>query len=206
MRGQRVFRAAVLIGLGTLAGLGIAAGGGQRTLSLDHLIVRRLDIVDARGVVRLTAASPVPDPVMGGRTYKRKFSGSGILLYDANGDERGGLGVQDIPGSAVAIALDHANNDAIGWRVMPDGSVSFIVNERGALKKDAAGRMLPNPQAATRFKLSVAADGTPTLALNDRDSHPRVRISVSKEGYGEIEFLDAQGRVLSTLAPERTRR
>jgi hypothetical protein len=50
--------------------------------------------------------------------------------------------------------------------------------------------------------LSVAPDGTPSIALNDKQSRPRVRVTVTPEGYGALEFLDAEGRVLQSLAPE----
>jgi len=40
-------------------------------------------------------------------------------------------------------------------------------------------------------------------AVEDR---PRVRIKVTPEGYGAIEFLDAEGKVVQTIAPEADRK
>lgn len=61
---------------------------------------------------------------------------------------------------------------------------------------------MPGTDAATRIALTVAADGTPAIALADRQDRPRLRLTVTEEGYGAIEFLDAQGKVVQTLAPE----
>ena len=48
----------------------------------------------------------------------------------------------------------------------------------------------------------VGPDGTPAIALNDKADRTRLRLTVTAEGYGAIEFLDAQGRVIHTLAPK----
>ena len=50
--------------------------------------------------------------------------------------------------------------------------------------------------------MTVAADGSPSIALADKQNRPRLRLSVTKEGFGAIEFLDAQGKIVDTLAPE----
>ena len=57
-------------------------------------------------------------------------------------------------------------------------------------------------ETSTRIKLSVAADGTPAVALADKADRPRVRMTVTPEGYGAIEFLNAEGEVIHVLAPE----
>jgi hypothetical protein len=50
--------------------------------------------------------------------------------------------------------------------------------------------------------MSVAADGSPSIALADKQNRPRIRLTLTKEGFGAIEFLDAEGKVVDTLAPE----
>ena len=57
-------------------------------------------------------------------------------------------------------------------------------------------------QVPTRIQMVVGADGTPAIALNDKQDRTRLRLTVTAEGHGAIEFLDAQGRVVHTLAPE----
>lgn len=94
--------------------------------------------------------------------------------------------------------------DAIGWRVSPDGSVSFVINQAPTLIRDPGlgGALVPGVLTPTRMELSVAADGTPTVALSDKNDKPRVRLTVTEEGFGAIEFLNASGEVIHTIAPE----
>jgi len=169
----------------------------------DRLAVRRLDIVDEKGVIRMVIAAPTPPPIVDGIQFKRAFPVSGLVMFDKNGSERGGFGVADIEGSAAVLAQDHTNGDAIGWRVMPDGSVMFVMNERAPIKHDPSlgGKMVPDT-GPNRVKLSIAANGTPSIDLADKQERPRLRLTVTDEGFGSIEFLDAQGRVVNSITPE----
>jgi hypothetical protein len=128
---------------------------------------------------------------------------AGITLFDQHGSERGGFGVADIEGSAAVLAQDHVNGDAIGWRVMPDGSVAFVMNERPPMIREPAlgNRLVPGVQSASRIRMAVGADGTPSIAFGDKQDRPRVRITIT-EGHGAIEFLDAAGKVIESVAPE----
>ncbi len=179
-----------------------------KEIDQERLTTRRLDIVDANGVIRITLAAPAPPPIVDGVQYKRAFPVSGITLFDSNGSERGGYGVADIEGSATVLTQDHVNADAIGWRVMPDGSVSFVINERPPIIREPAlgNHIIPGVPSPTRIKMSVAANGTPTIDLADKKDRPRLRLTVTEEGFGAIEFLNADGKVIERLAPEATSR
>lgn len=170
----------------------------------ERIVVRRIDVVDDNNVIRLSLASPTPQPVIDGIQYKRAFPVSGLVMFDAQGNERGGYGVADIEGSAAVLAQDHVNGDAVGWRVMPDGAISFSMNQRASIHREAAlgDRIIPGTDGATRIAMTVAADGTPAIALADRQNRTRLRLTVTAEGHGAIEFLDAEGKVVHTLAPE----
>src|SRR5690349_7980409 len=69
-----------------------------RVNKVDHerLAVRRIDVVDDKGVIRLVLSAPTPPPIIDGVQYKRAFPVSGLTYYDQQGNERGGLGVADI--------------------------------------------------------------------------------------------------------------
>lgn len=196
---MRFIQCIAFVGLAFLSGTAFAADSTAPVT--DHITARRIDIVDDKGVVRLTLAAPTPDPVIGGKVYKRTFPVAGMVLFDDKGDERGGMGVADIPGSAVVLALDHTNSDAIGWRVMPDGSISFVMNARAPVKTDTNGKVKA-AMGQSRAQLSVGADGSPALSLNDKDEHPRIRLAITAEGYGALEFLDKDGKVVNRIVPE----
>ena len=174
----------------------------------DRLAVRRLDIVDEKGTIRMSLAAPTPAPIIDGIQYKRAFPVSGLTIFDKDGSERGGYGVADIEGTAVVAAQDHINGDAIGWRIMPDGSVTFQINERAPIKHEAAlgGHIAPATSAASCIRLSVAATGTPSIDLQDKEDRPRLRLTITEQGFGSIEFLDAQGKVVDSLTPELAKR
>jgi hypothetical protein len=175
----------------------------------DRLVVHRVDVVDDDGTIRMTLAAPTPAPIIDGLQYKRAFPVAGMTVYDKNGNERGGIGVGDIDGGGAAItAEDHVNGDAVGWRVMPDGSIMFAMNERSPVRREPAldNHIVPGVGGATRVRMNVAADGTPSIALADKQDRPRVQITVTPEGFGAIEFLDANGKVVETLAPEADKR
>jgi hypothetical protein len=174
----------------------------------ERLAVRRLDIVDDNGVIRLTLAASMPDPIVDGVQYRRAFPASGITIYDESGSERGGFGYAQIEGGAAVLAQDHRTGDAIGWRVMPDGAVSFLINQAPAEVREPAlnNRLIPGVASPSRIRMNVAADGAPRIELADAQDRARIRLALTSEGYGALEFLDADGRVIDSIVPERARR
>lgn len=175
---------------------------------LDHerLTVRRLDVIDENGVIRMTLSADLPDPIVDGIQYRRIHPAAGLTLYNERGDERGGLAILEAPeGGVAALALDHATGDAIGWRVSPDGAVRFIVNQAPAEIREPAlgGAAIPGVHSPTRLRLSVAPDGTPSVELADGADQARIRLGLSPEGYGVLEFIDADGGIVGSFSPER---
>ncbi|WP_315385999.1 hypothetical protein [uncultured Stenotrophomonas sp.] len=170
----------------------------------ERITARRIDIVDEKGVIRMTLSGQTPAPIIDGIQYKRAFNVAGMVLYDDKGSERGGFGTADGDGGMAVLALDHPAMDAIGWRVSPDGEVRFSINQAPPLIREPRldNRLIPGVQTPTRIQMVVGADGTPAIALNDHQDRTRLRLTVTPEGYGAIEFLDAQGKVIHTLAPE----
>lgn len=170
----------------------------------DRISARRIDIVDADGTIRMTLSGATPPPIIDGIQYKRAFNVAGLILYDDKGSERGGFGTADMDGGMAVLALDHPAMDAVGWRVSPDGSVSFVFNQAPPLVRESGldEALVPGVETPTRMRLSLDADGTPAVALSDRNDKPRLRLTVTDEGFGAIQFLNAQGEVIHTIAPE----
>lgn len=173
----------------------------------ERIVARRIDIVDASGTIRMTLSGAMPAPIIDGIQYRRAINAAGLVLYDEKGSERGGFGTADIEGGMAVLALDHPATDAVGWRVSPDGAVSFVFNQAPPLVREPAlgDALIPGVHAPTRMQLSLAADGTPAVALSDRNDRQRLRLTVTEEGYGAIEFLDASGQVVEAIVPERSR-
>jgi hypothetical protein len=86
--------------------------GNAPALARDSVIVvRALSVVDSRGVERVRIAAPLPDPIMLGRRFERGEAVSGIILYDSEGNERGGY-ITDESRNA-ALTLDEINRAAV---------------------------------------------------------------------------------------------
>jgi hypothetical protein len=69
------------------------------------LHVRGLVVVDENGTERVQIGAPLPDPLILGRRYRRLGAISGILLMDAEGNERSGYVTSDAAGE-VFLTLD----------------------------------------------------------------------------------------------------
>jgi hypothetical protein len=97
----------------------------------DSIRVRELVVVDANGTPRVRIAAPLPDPIMLGKRFKRGDAVSGLLLYDAEGNERGGYVTGD-EGRDVALTLDEINRAAVHLGVSDRGEMHFFLsNGRG---------------------------------------------------------------------------
>ncbi|HEY8832137.1 MAG TPA: hypothetical protein VIM21_06485 [Gemmatimonadaceae bacterium] len=102
--------AATVVGLSAFASNAVTQRGPA--LAKDSvLVVRALSVVDSRGVERVRIAAPLPDPIMLGRRFERGEAVSGILLYDSEGNERGGY-ITDESRNA-ALTLDEINRAAV---------------------------------------------------------------------------------------------
>lgn len=174
--------------------------------SVDHerLVVRRIDVVDENGVIRAVLGGTLPDPIVDGYQLKRSFPVGGLVVYDHTGSERGGFGTATMPdGEVMALTvMDHANNDAIGWGARPDGSAGISIRQRNELVREPRldDALLVNP-GPYRLSAMVGPDGTPALEMNDDEGRARLRLTVTDEGHGAIEFLDEDGEVIQALAP-----
>jgi hypothetical protein len=170
----------------------------------DRISARRIDIVDADGTIRMTLSGETPAPIIDGIQYKRAFNVAGLILYDDKGSERGGFGTADVEGGMAVLALDHPAMDAIGWRVSPDGSVAFSINQAPPLLREPGldNALVPGVSTPTRMRFSVEADGTPAVSLSDKNNQPRIRMTVTDEGFGSIQFLNAEGQVIHSITPE----
>lgn len=97
----------------------ITALGAAR---IDSLVVRRLVVLDTSGTPRAMLAAPLPEPIMLGKRFRRRGDVSGLMLYDSEGNERGGYVTGD-SGRGAALTLDEINRAA----------VHLGVNERGEM-------------------------------------------------------------------------
>lgn len=172
-------------------------------VNTDRIVTRRIDLVGEDGTVRVTLGAPLPNPVVDGIEYERSRPVNGLILRDANGNERGGIAFLDglnVP----ALIFDHQASEGAGLAVLPDGSMQFQMTQPGAVTRDARldNRVVPGPGGPLRLSFSVPADGEPAIELMDANSNPRLRLTLTPEGQGSLQFLSADGKVIYALTPE----
>ena len=95
----------------------------QRTDQI--LTVRGLVVVDERGVERVRLGAPLPDPIVGGKRMPRQGVVSGMLIFDAEGDERGGY-VTEAHGDAM-LTLDAKGRQQTIFIANRDGGANLSV-------------------------------------------------------------------------------
>jgi WD40 repeat protein len=102
-----------VVALGVLSGFARdSTGSTRRDSAVDSvLVLRALSIVDGRGIERVRIAAPLPDPIMLGRRFDRGEAVSGMLIFDSEGNERGGY-ITDESRNA-ALTLDEINRAAV---------------------------------------------------------------------------------------------
>lgn len=99
----------------------------------ESLSVRRLAIVDAKGVERVVLSAPAPDAIVLGKRLKRNGQASGLILYDASGNERGGYLTSDETSNGAMLTLDEADGTQVVtiYANPKDGASLSLNNENG---------------------------------------------------------------------------
>ncbi len=92
------------------------------SVTMDSLTVRQVVVLDPSGTPRAVLGAPLPEPIMMGKRFRRRGDVSGLMLYDSEGNERGGYVTGD-SGRGAALTLDEINRAA----------VHLGVNERGEM-------------------------------------------------------------------------
>jgi hypothetical protein len=123
----------LLLALACIVGLAVGPLGhprpvaAQSTQERDGILrIRGLVVEDPNGHERLRLGAPLPDPVIHGVRRKRSGVVSGLLILDANGNERGGFVTADASGEAF-LGLDSEDEQKVLLLANPKGGVNFIL-------------------------------------------------------------------------------
>jgi hypothetical protein len=90
------------------------------------LHVRGLVVEDGNQHERVRLAAPLPDPMIHGVRYKRKGAVSGLIISDAEGNERGGYVTSDQFGEAF-LTLDSEDEQQVLFLANKKGGVNFDI-------------------------------------------------------------------------------
>jgi len=206
----------------------------QTTKNAGELTVERLNIVDANGTLRMVLAGKdrMHPGVMDGVTIDRPRPVAGMLFFNDEGDEVGGLtytGTDDNGRRAnaglmfdqlkqdqtVGISYNESNGQrTAGLQVwdrseQPLSTLIMLLNAANALpegtaRDEAVKAVRANaPPGPRRVFVGKNAEKASTVSLADANGKPRLVMTVGADGSASIEFLDADGKVMQRILPSR---
>lgn len=153
----------LLMALASIALLAIAIVGRPQPVAAQSasekdgiLRVRGLVVEDPAGHERLRLGAPLPDPMIHGVRRKRSGAVSGLLISDANGNERGGYVTADASGEAF-LSLDSEDEQKVLLAANPKGGVTFILsnNDGNSMQLSAFAK---GPKLTVRKANEVVAE------------------------------------------------
>jgi hypothetical protein len=99
----------------------------------DTLRVRQLVILDSEGRERIVIASPLPDPVVNGKTLRRRtVVSAGVQFKDPDGTERGGIASEEDGSFMFGIDDERGNERAHLYYIPKRGSGVYLQSGRGS--------------------------------------------------------------------------
>ncbi len=201
---------------------------------IDEITVQRLNVVDANGTLRLVIANKdrMHPGVMDGVTIDRPRPVAGLIFFNDEGDEVGGLAYsgQERDGQrragaqlafdqfkqdqTVAISYSEGNGErTAGLQVWDrsDRPLSELIrklNDANAIT-DAAARekavkavRAEAPPGPRRVFVGKNADKSAVVSLADAAGKPRLVLRVEGDGAASIDFVDADGKSVRRFAPQ----
>lgn len=202
--------------------------------NLGEITVERINVVDADGTLRMVISNKdrMHPGVIGGKTLQRPRPYAGLLFFNDQGDESGGLTYRgreengrrvadsglmfDQLGQDQTIGFDYSEEDrqrSAGFKVWdrPETPLADLVdqvNAANAISNETARAAAlakvraAAPKAAQRVFVGKTRDRASSVQLSDAQGRPRLRLSVDAEGAAVIDFLDATGKVVRRVAAD----
>lgn len=202
--------------------------------SLGEINVERINVVDANGTLRMVIANKdrMHPGVMDGKTIDRPRPVAGMIFFNDEGDEVGGLTYtgQERGGVRAAnagIMFDQLKQDqtiglsysesngrrTAGFQVWdrPESRLSELIEKLNTANKIADRAERDKAIAAIRTTAEPGprrvfvgknADRAALVSLADAQGRPRLVLSVDPAGNPRIEFLDEAGKVVARV-PEK---
>lgn len=209
----------------------ITAFGPSKKADFDEINVRRLNVVEPDGTLRLVISNKAEFPglIVKGREYPHPRNTAGMLFFDDEGTENGGLifgGSKDKAGKVTTwghlsfdqymqdqvFTIDAAEEDGqrssqIKILDQPDYPITQVAEALQQVAKlpddqrQAKLRQLlaDKPQGHARLFLGKSRDKSVALRLKDVSGRDRLVIMVKPDGQPVLDFLDGNGKVIREL-------
>lgn len=233
LRFLHAYVATTLLGSAALAVS--AFGQPTKPQNLGEITAERINIVDANGTLRMVISNKdrMHPGVIGGKVLQRPRPYAGLIFFNDQGDEAGGLTLTgreqngnraadarlmfDQLGQDQTIGFDYTEENGsrtAGFKVWdrPDVPLSELIEKVNAAnaiqnqaERDAAVAQLRTtaPKSAQRVFVGKTRDRVASVMLSDAQGRNRLALKVDADGNASIEFLDAEGKVIQRVAPGR---
>lgn len=210
----------------------LTGASAVRSDKFDQIDVQRINVREADGMLRMVVSgeSRFPGLLFNGKEYPHPRGVAGMIFYNDEGTENGGLvfdGSKGKDGKVSAsghLSFDQYEQDQVlalnqheedGKRVAgltvsdrPEQSLEPLVAEMLRVKalpeseRNKAMAELDAGHSAKRLFIGKNAERASLLDMKDANGKTRLRLQVAANGEATIQFLDADGKVQRTLAPE----
>jgi hypothetical protein len=175
----------------------------HRSQTFDEIKVHRIDVVEPDGTLRMVISDRdrLPGVIVKGKEFpKVDRPGAGMLFYNNEGSENGGLvfgGHRNEKGEIV---------DSGGSLTFDKYGASQIVQLAGVDdKSDKFAGLAVNDQnngrRSRRVWVGRGEDDASVVALMDANGKKRIVMQVSADGTASLDFFDAEGHVVRHFLP-----
>jgi len=203
----------------------------QSTQTFGEINVARINVKDADGTLRMVISNKdrMHPGVMDGVTIERPRPVAGMLFFNDEGDEVGGLtftgrATETSRRANAGLMFDQLNQDqtigisyseadgrrTAGFNVWDraDSPLSDLIRQLNEANRmtDTAARdeklkaiRASAPPGPRRIFVGKNDDRSATVSLADANGRPRLRLTVDAAGNPRIEFLDEAGKVISRI-------
>ena len=126
------------VALSSVLAIGLLERPLAAKITNDKLVVRQLSIVDANGIERVRIGAPLPVPIANGKRTKRDEPASGMLIFDAKGNERGGYITDNGAGNALITLDDAKGEDQLTIVSYPDRGAELGLRDHAETRFDVS--------------------------------------------------------------------
>jgi hypothetical protein len=199
--------------------------------NLGEITVERINVVDANGTLRLVISNKdrMHPGVIDGKVIDRPRPVAGLLFFNDEGDEVGGLTITGQQRDGVrranaglmfdqlkqdqTIGLSYAEGNGqrtAGLQVWDrsERPLSELIEQLNAAnriadpkERDAAVKKAREaaPAGPRRVFVGKNADRAASVSLADAAGRPRLTLTVDASGNPRIEFLDENGKIVDRM-------
>jgi hypothetical protein len=223
-----IYATVLTVAFGGLLLMGARAPGAA---DFDTINVHRINVREPDGTLRMVISdrSAFPGLIAHGKEYPHPRPRAGMLFYDDEGTEQGGLvfsgrkGADGKGDSGLSLTFDRYDQDQqlqlIGLDEHGHAFAGMAVNDvptvptqqqfeereklaampDGPAKTQTEARLREAGAIMPRYFAGKSRDGNSVVMLQDATGAPRLALMVTPDGKASIDFLDADGKVQRTL-------